>query len=156
MRISLRRALLGAEPGEIDFVQMELPITTGSSIYPEQTTFARSTTRMQMVTLDRVLSDFPNQRFDLLKLDVQGAELDVIAGAKATLPKIEVIVIELSLLEYNKGGPHIGDVVSKLNTLGFQMFDVYPLSRHRSGALIQADAIFARHGARILPTPPFA
>jgi hypothetical protein len=80
----------------------------------------------------------------------------VLAGAKATLPQIEVIVIELSLLEYNKGAPLIGDVVSKLNTLDFQMFDVYPLSRHRSGALMQADAIFARRSARVLPTPPFA
>jgi FkbM family methyltransferase len=54
-----------------------------------------------MRRLDDVLAEMPGREFDLLKIDVQGAEIDVLRGAGRTLAGVEAIVIELSLLEYN-------------------------------------------------------
>ena len=79
-----------------------------------------------------VLTEFPRHNFNMLKLDVQGAELDVLRGAARTLCGIEVIIIELSLLEYNKGAPLIGDVMARLADLGFNLFDMFPGSRAQS------------------------
>jgi hypothetical protein len=79
----------------------------------------------------------------------------VLKGAAATLPGIEVVVAELSLVEYNRGAPLIADVVAELKRLGFLMFDVYPLARHESGALMQADAIFVRRESQLWAKPPF-
>lgn len=55
-RIEYRMALLGPEHRDaVDFFQMDIPITTGSSLYAEQTSFARSVAQLPMVRLDDVV-----------------------------------------------------------------------------------------------------
>ena len=58
-----------------------------------------------MHTLDGLLKDRALGAPILLKLDVQGAELDVLAGASRVLEATEFVVMEVSFLEYNKGAP---------------------------------------------------
>jgi hypothetical protein len=41
----------------------------------------------------------------LRKADVQGYELELLRGANATLPAIEVILPEVFILPYNVGAP---------------------------------------------------
>jgi FkbM family methyltransferase len=155
-KFAVRRAVLGPERRDaVDFFQMNVPITTGSSLYEEQTRFARSVLKLPMLRLDDVVAELGGQRFQLLKLDVQGAELDVIEGASATLAGIEVLVVELSLVEYNKGAPLIADMTAALKDRGFLMFDIYPMSRNRAGTLLQVDAIFLRRDSAQWAKPPF-
>lgn len=155
-KIALRPVLLGPERRDsVDFFQMDGASTSGSSLYEEQTAFGRSIIKLPMLPLDDVLAEFPDRSFQLMKIDVQGAELDVLKGATSTLPGIEVIMAELSLVEYNKGAPLFADIVTSLNDLGFPMFDIYALPRHPSGALIQVDAFFIRQDSPLWPKPPF-
>ena len=86
---------------------------------------------------------------------MQGAEIDVLRGGAQTLAGIEAIVIELSLLEYNKGAPLIGAVMRWLGEQGFSLFDVFPLTRVPTGALLQVDEVFLRHGSSFWPKAPF-
>lgn len=58
---------------------------------------------------------------DLIKIDVQGAELDVLKGATDCLSHCKHIIIELQHNEYNKGAPHYTHVVEYLATLGFKL-----------------------------------
>lgn len=72
-------------------------------------------------TLDSVVSERKFLLPDLVKIDVQGAELDVLKGGVETLKHAKDILIEIAHVEYNKGAPHHDEVVNFLNELGFQM-----------------------------------
>lgn len=67
----------------------------------------------------RVKNNFPPP--DFMKIDVQGAELDVLRGATETLKSVNNIVLELQHVEYNTGAPTKNEVVSYLNSVGFEL-----------------------------------
>ena len=101
--VDYRIVLLGTETrADVAFHHVNAAInSSGSSLYEEQTRYPRDTISLPMRRLDDVLAEMPGREFDLLKVDVQGAEIDVLRGAGRTLAGVEAIVIELSLPEYN-------------------------------------------------------
>lgn len=130
-----------------DFHQLDTPFgSTGSSVYPEVSDFPRTTVSLPMRTVDDLLAELPGRRFDLVKIDVQGAELDVLRGARTALPEVEVLVVELSLHVVNRGSPLLAEVVAAVDGLGFAMFDLLTLPRG-NGLLQQVDGIFVRRGS---------
>jgi FkbM family methyltransferase len=155
--VDYRIVLLGAENrADVAFHQVNAAMnSSGSSLYDEQTHYPRDTISLPMRRLDDVLAEMPGHEFDLLKLDVQGAEIDVLRGGLRTLTGVEAIVIELSLLEYNKGAPLIGEAMRWLGEQGFALFDVFPLARIPAGALLQVDGVFLRRGSSLWPRAPF-
>jgi FkbM family methyltransferase len=155
--VDYRMVLLGTENrADVAFHHVNAAInSSGSSLYEEQTRYPRDTISLPMRRLDDVLAEMPGREFDLLKVDVQGAEIDVLRGGVRTLAGIVAIVIELSLLEYNKGAPLIGEVMRWLAEQGFALFDVFPVSRIPTGALLQVDGIFLRRGSSLWPRAPF-
>src|SRR4051794_10313610 len=73
-------ALLGSESGEVkQFFEME----TGSSMFAENSNAPRTTHELKTSTLDEVAGQVPQGAF--LKIDVQGAELEVLKGGGRTL-----------------------------------------------------------------------
>ncbi|MBN9541271.1 MAG: FkbM family methyltransferase [Reyranella sp.] len=99
--------------------------------------------------IDRV----PLRRFDTLfgpiegpalcKIDVQGAELMVLAGMTGRLPEIDALVIETSTIATVKGGAEVRDVVSFLGDHGFVLADIVGLRRRPlDDATTQLDLLF--------------
>ena len=60
-----------------------------------------------------------------MKVDVQGAEVQVLNGASRTLQTTEAVILEVTLFGTMIGGPQLYDVVSRMNELGFVVYDVY-------------------------------
>jgi hypothetical protein len=86
----------------------------------------------------------------LLKLDVQGFELEVLRGGRRTLELSEVVIMEVSLLPYNDGAPLFADVVAFMNEEGFVLFDFCgQLRRESDRVLFQTDVPFARRGSHL-------
>lgn len=141
--VDYRIVLLGTETrADVAFHHVNAAInSSGSSLYEEQTRYPRDTISLPMRRLDDVLAEMAGREFDLLKVDVQGAEIDVLRGGVRTLAGIVAIVIELSLLEYNKGAPLIGEVMRWLAEQGFALFDVFPVSRIPTGALLDRKSV---------------
>ncbi len=144
-RVTFRIGLLGSESKAA--VEFRLA-GTGSSLYPENTAFPQQPTTLAMTTLDGVLGPDHGSRRIFLKLDVQGAELEVLAGAALALQRTEVILLEASLVEYNLGAPRIAEVISRLRELDFLLFDVWDL-RRIGAVLAQSDLVFVRRGSML-------
>jgi len=96
-----------------------------------------------------VLDDYYNQ-FNLntptiLKLDVQGSELDVIRGAEKILPKIDYILCEVSFVELYMHQPLFLEVINVFHNKGYRVIDVLSLNRDKNNyELIQMDILFKR------------
>jgi FkbM family methyltransferase len=80
-----------------------------------------------------------------LKLDVQGAELDVLRGAARTLESVRVVEAELSAVELYEGQALLGQVVEYLRAAGFDLIGLEPTFRDRvTGDLLQMNGLFRR------------
>ena len=144
-RISYAISLVGPKTKEsVEFFLAD----TGSSIYYENTAFSRSSITLPMETLDSVLDAQAATGSCFLKLDVQGAELDVLAGAHKTLERTDAILTEVSLVEYNLGAPRIADVIAHFRELDFLASDIWDL-RRIGATLAQADFLFVRRGSAL-------
>jgi hypothetical protein len=95
----------------------------GNSYYKETTgafTDAHKSKRMTM-PLDTIAKQNNWQKPDLIKIDVQGAEVDVLKGAKNTLMKCKDIILEAQHVNYNEGAPKFDEVKAYLESIGFTL-----------------------------------
>lgn len=124
--VSFHQVLLGNEERLVDFHSTG---TTGDSIYREATTFYGDTDveRLPMHRLDRLVVEGVLPPPDLLKIDVQGAELDVLHGAGELVQQVSLIQLECSLVPYNQGAPLIGAVIDQLRAWNFLAVAIEPL-----------------------------
>lgn len=141
----LVRAAAAAAEGELTFnVHGDL---VGSSLYLEQEDSAVNGVprTVPAVTLDGLRAARSLEAPFLVKADVQGAELDVLAGATGVLAESEYVVLEVSFFEFFRGGPLFHDVVAFMHARGFVAYDVFGFQyRPLDGALSQADVAFVR------------
>ncbi|NBW22603.1 MAG: FkbM family methyltransferase [Caulobacteraceae bacterium] len=133
-------ALLGSEDNkEVDYFKCKDGIPTGNGIYRENTQFKFESEKKKSITLPTLLGS--NNGYDLIKMDVQGSELDIIKGALPIIRKTDSLLLELQTLEYNKGAPMASDVISYLQGIGFDMVDILNLM-YSENHLIQVDVLF--------------
>jgi FkbM family methyltransferase len=104
-------------------------------------------------TLDALLGDRaqPGDR-TLLKLDVEGHELEMLAGGSATLRVVEALLFEFQVYEIEGNGlPLFLDVAAHLQSRGFAFYDLCTLSpRPRDGRLRMGDALFVRRDSPLV------
>lgn len=82
------------------------------------------TTRVRTTTLDKICSDLGVNHIDFIWMDVQGAEGDVLRGAKEMLPCIDYIYTEYSNDELYEGQLGLEGLASELRN--FDMIVRYP------------------------------
>lgn len=85
----------------------------------------------------------------LLKVDVEGGELDVLDGARGILHDTEVVLLEVSLFSFNGDNPQFAEVIGRMRELGFVPYDFYGGHvRPLDGALAQLDVAFVEEAGR--------
>jgi FkbM family methyltransferase len=100
---------------------------------------------VEVKRLDDVLRDIELRPQVLIKIDVQGYEDKVIAGAVETLDKAKAIIVEVSFRELYQGQPLFERIFGLLSEKGFTyMGNLYQLLSPIDGAPLQADALFVR------------
>jgi FkbM family methyltransferase len=102
---------------------------------------------IEMITIDNIvkgnLFDVP----ELVKLDVQGYELEALKGADALFGKTEVFILEVSLFSFSDvpGMPLISDVIKFMADRDYLTYDFGGFSRRpHDGALGQCDICFVK------------
>ncbi len=99
--------------------------------------------KVPMRRFDQVIGPFETPA--LCKIDVQGAEMMVIAGMEGRMQDIDMFLIEASAIATLKDGPEVYNVVELMRRHGFVLFDVLGLVRRPlDWALAQLDLLFVR------------
>jgi FkbM family methyltransferase len=112
---------------------------------------------VRMVTLDEICGERGLAGPYLLKVDVQGAELRVLAGAKKILRECDAVILEVTLFGTMIGGPQFADVVSYMQERGFVVYDMWGmLYRPLDGALAQVDVAFVPSNSALRAEQAFA
>jgi FkbM family methyltransferase len=145
-QVMYAKALVGkANNAEQVFYEME----TGSSIYAEQTNVQRVEKKYKMQTLDELVAQYDVDGEIFLKLDVQGAELDVLTGAEKILERTSFVLLESSLLNYNANAPLFAEIIAYMDKRDFVLFDICDQRRMAGNTLFQVDLIFTRSNSAI-------
>ena len=144
---------LGAKDGQIInfYCDRSDPRSTGNSMFCEATTMFRDPLVVELRTtrLDSIACIQGMHNVDLIKIDVQGAELAVLDGASETLQKTSMVVLEIPFLAYNTNAPLFADVIAYMAARGFRPIDIADLNYCR-GVCIQADVLFVREGHALI------
>jgi FkbM family methyltransferase len=151
-------AAAGAAPGTAVFNVHEKQLD-GSSLLREVEGAAVDGTPRQVpvVTIDQVCAEKNLKGPYLIKLDVQGAELQVLTGARETLRETEAIHLEVTLFGTMIGGQQLYDIVMKMKEFGFVAYDICGfLYRPLDNALAQIDMVFVREDGRFRASHAFA
>ena len=76
-------------------------------------------------TLTDVITERQFPLPDLVKMDVQGAELDIVKGAEQIIKHAQHVVLELQKVEYNTGAPMHQEVIDYMYKLGFDCWGIF-------------------------------
>jgi FkbM family methyltransferase len=96
-------------------------------------------------TLDSIMNELGwLDSIDILKLDVQGAELLALQGAEETLERTKMIFTEVSFCRLYEGAPVFQEVYDYLHGKGFKLLTISDGFRGADGDLLQGDALFSR------------
>ena len=122
LNVDYSMSLISDEIKEVDFyTRIHEEKCTGNSIYREKTSFFDDDQILLEKRLTSTLNDLlPNKTFDLIKIDVQGSELDIINGGIQLIKESKMVILEISLVEYNEGSPTKEKVYEKMFELGFK------------------------------------
>jgi FkbM family methyltransferase len=90
-------------------------------------------------TMDKEIPS--HQRVNILKMDVQGFELEVLKGGKETLKRTAIVVIEMQNHDLYVGAPKYYDIDKFLRESSFELYDMIPSIR-QDKKLYEWDSIY--------------
>jgi len=114
-------AVVSSKYENIDYY--DIPGKRANSRFREQTEDFLADIPVKKVSypLDILMEGMPP--IQLMKIDVQGGELDVLRGATETLKNVEVIYISLPLMKIHKGSPLALEVLSYCKSIGYELLN---------------------------------
>lgn len=149
-RVTLHEVAIGPVPGNAtlhisrrDDSSSLLPITsTQVALFPGTekaiTTNVRVAPLREFILVPDILPPA------LLKLDVQGFELEALRGCEDMLGQFALVYAECSFVELYGGQALADEVIAWLRERGFKLRGVHNMDYDRDGRAIQADFLFAR------------
>jgi FkbM family methyltransferase len=148
--VTLHRYALGSATGETEINVSSSP--DSSSLLPIselQTqhfpgTGLATTKTIRVKRLDDCVAPEELDSNTLLKIDVQGFELELLKGATAALERIGAVYVECSFIELYEGQALAFEVIAYLQQHGFVLRGIYNPQYDAAGVTIQADLAFSR------------
>ena len=83
-----------------------------------------------------------DEEIDLLKLDLQGYELEALHGCGQLLVRIKCITVEVEFVPLYEQQPLFAEVDLFLRSQGFRLLNLYDLWTHPDGQLTAGDAVY--------------
>ena len=133
---------LNVSPGMVHSSLSENRVTDSSNPYLRN---------IPAITLDGICRDRNLSGPYLIKVDVDGQEVDVLAGATEILQQTEYVIVEVTLFG------QIYDVMSFMKSQGFAVYDIVDLGyRATDRALWQVDMAFVKESGQFRRDNSFA
>jgi Methyltransferase FkbM domain len=131
-----------SNPGR-EYVNFYNGSNTGDSYYKETTKHYddQGSIRLPCVTLDALVKEHDLPLPNFIKLDTQGSELDILAGAESFLSSVDLIYTECPIVKYNHGAPNIQDYLDYFKRKRFIPVDILEIHRAEN-ILLQIDIMF--------------
>ena len=105
----------------------------------------RTPRMVEMWPIDSLVQTHQIEVPDLVKIDVQGYELEVLKGAQMLFGKTELFIIEASLHNKHKSFPLIADAFAYMNERDYVLYDFAGfLRQHHDGSLVECDLCFIK------------
>lgn len=102
-------------PGGCSYYQENSDINKKAAIF-----FSENNKReLKTITLDTLVSNNKYLLPDLIKIDVQGAELDILKGGTLCVNNAKDIILELQTVDYNKGAPKAQQVIEYMTSINY-------------------------------------
>ena len=97
----------------------------GNSYYKENSEYFTDNKYIEMKTstLDGVVKQKKFPLPDLVKIDVQGAEIDILHGGINTIGNAQRLILELQTVEYNKGAKLVNESLPIIESMGWKCED---------------------------------
>jgi len=104
----------------------------------------KNTHQVKQITLNSFCKKNKIQHIDLLKLDIQGTELQALEGVSDLLDeqKIDIIYTEVQFANIYEGQCYYHDVASFLYKKNYKLFDLVYIVKGKDGKIYYGDAIF--------------
>lgn len=133
----------GAEEGELNLTVWD--DLAGSSFMSMPTNDSSNRRMVPIISIDSLVSKGQMPLPDLVKIDVQGFELEVLKGGLSCFNHTEVFIIEVSFLPAQPTRPIFHDILNFMLKHNYVMYDIADLKyRPFDGALGQADVCFVK------------
>lgn len=147
--IIVHNQALGNEEGEIGFYRNKfghissiLEISSDNIHYPKEENDLDQI-KVKINTLDKLY--FSNDKISgvsLLKLDVQGYELEVLKGGKRIIQEIDYIIIEANLEQLYKEQPTFTEINKFLNDKNFEVIGMLDFNLGNKNKYIEIDLLY--------------
>ncbi|MEU1593663.1 FkbM family methyltransferase [Streptomyces sp. NPDC005708] len=97
--------------------------------------------------MDKALADIDDPR-PYLKMDTQGYDLEVFAGAGERTQEFVGMQSEVALLRLYEGSPRMNESIAEYESHGFEVTGMYPVTREQStGRVVEFDCVMVRASA---------
>ena len=117
---------IGGVASERKFFQVIEGDSTRGGLQPPASPDEVRETSVETIRLDDYVLRLPLGRVDIVKLDVEGGELEVLQGASSVLTKYRPIVIcEVLDMATQAWGYPARDIVTKFRTHGYEWFEFH-------------------------------
>lgn len=121
--VEIYNMAVGSEDGEIDFYLASQNNSSMSSMYRKEQGYQKTT--VPVCTLEHFVHEKKIQRLNFIKMDVEGAEPDVIEGGRDVLLHFAPhMLLELNGILLSRRGSHPGEMVKLLQSLNYSVFPI--------------------------------
>ncbi len=129
----------------------------GASIFHVSQRQNADPVKIALKRMDDVLGNRELKTPLLLKIDAQGADIEVIKGGQKILEKCSVVIVETGMFPFKNVDNQLYKVVCHMASCGFALYDLLsPRPRPYDGALGQIDAVFVPENSPFRSHPHWA
>ena len=144
-QVTVLPSALGNHSGTLTFYRTPHP-PDASALPPRSTPDTPEPEQIEVPVerLDAVLAGEPLEPPVLLKLDLQGSELEALKGAPETLRRCTYVLLELSFKPMYEDELLFDEVHAFMRAAGFHFLRPLDVTTDDDGGIVQMDALFAR------------
>ena len=119
------------------------PIKDANQFWEGNPLLTQKEVEVDVTTIDSYCQKQNIKSIDILKIDVQGNEINVLKGAKQMLKekRIKLIFTEISIAHNYKEQSEIEEIIKLLRENKYKIFNFFKM-KHKKGRLIECDVLF--------------